>query len=161
MNAFTGALAKRHRLTVADYHAMGRHGILAHDARVELIEGEIIDMAPIGTSHAAIVNFLNGRLARATDDAMIISPRNPLRLSDFIENVEFESGKVLLILSQDDERNPVELPVLEEGMAEVPQGSVYIVPEDGETSGHGTIDNSACSVGQLGEFLTSLPNAPD
>ena len=46
---------RRHRLTVADYYRMGEAGILAPDARVELIDGEIIDMAPIGSPHVSAV----------------------------------------------------------------------------------------------------------
>ncbi len=37
-----------HRFSVADYHRMAEAGIFADHARVELIEGEIVDMAPIG-----------------------------------------------------------------------------------------------------------------
>jgi len=43
---------QRHRYTVADYHRMGEAGILAPDARVELIDGEIVDMPPIGFRHS-------------------------------------------------------------------------------------------------------------
>jgi len=43
MNTSTNAV-RRHRLTVTEYFRMGEHGILAPDARVELINGEIIDM---------------------------------------------------------------------------------------------------------------------
>jgi len=85
MNASVNAPMKRHRLSVSEYYAMARHGILAQDARVELIDGEIIDMAPIGISHASIVSLLTGRLARATGDDIVISPQNPVRLSDFSE----------------------------------------------------------------------------
>ncbi len=70
-------------------------------------------------------------------------------------------AKVLLILSQDDERNPVELPMLEEGMARIADGDVYIVPEDDETNGHGTTYNSAYYADQLADFMKSLPNAPE
>lgn len=55
----------RHRLTVADYYRMAEAGVLAPDARVELIEGEIIAMAAIGTRHASTV----GRLLRAATTA--------------------------------------------------------------------------------------------
>ncbi len=51
-------LPRRHRLTVADYYRMAEVGILAPDARVELIDGEIIDMAPPGSSHAGTVDYL-------------------------------------------------------------------------------------------------------
>ena len=67
---------------------------------------------------------------------------------------------VLLIISQDDERNPVELPMLEEGMKKVPNGQVYIVPEDDETTGHGTTYNASYYAAPLAEFLKGLPNAP-
>lgn len=39
--------AKRHRFTRADYHRMAQTGILKPDARVELIDGEIIEMNPV------------------------------------------------------------------------------------------------------------------
>ncbi|MEE9320096.1 MAG: hypothetical protein V3U76_06585 [Granulosicoccus sp.] len=45
-------LPRKHRLSVDDYHRMGEAGILADGVRVELIEGEIIDMTPIGSRHA-------------------------------------------------------------------------------------------------------------
>lgn len=70
-------------------------------------------------------------------------------------------AKVLLILSQDDERNPVELPMLEEGMAKVANGSTYIVPEDDETNGHGTTYNAAYYAEPLRDFLAGLPDAPE
>jgi Uma2 family endonuclease len=48
-----------HRLTVDEYHRMAEAGVLRPDARVELIEGEIIDMAPIGSRHATAVDLLH------------------------------------------------------------------------------------------------------
>lgn len=51
---------KRRRFTVHDYHRMGEAGILHEDDRVELIEGEIVEMAAIGTRHFSCVNRLTG-----------------------------------------------------------------------------------------------------
>ena len=48
----------RHRLDVEAYYRMAEAGILGEDDRIELIEGELIDMAPIGQDHAATVNSL-------------------------------------------------------------------------------------------------------
>jgi hypothetical protein len=50
---------RRHRLTVDDYHQMAEAGILADDDRVELIEGEVLDMSPIGSLHAALVRVVS------------------------------------------------------------------------------------------------------
>jgi Uma2 family endonuclease len=72
----------RHRLTVEEYHRMGETGVLAPDARVELIEGEIIDMAPIGSRHASVVNRLNDLLTLAVRGRAIVQVQGPVRLSD-------------------------------------------------------------------------------
>ena len=47
-------LIHRHRLTVDDYHLMAEAGILHEDSQVELINGEVLDMPPIGSEHAAL-----------------------------------------------------------------------------------------------------------
>jgi Uma2 family endonuclease len=78
-------LLKRHRLTVRDYYRMGEAGIFAPDARVELIEGEIIDMAPIGTRHGAAVKRLVALLTSALGSRVIVAVQDPLRLSDLSE----------------------------------------------------------------------------
>jgi Uma2 family endonuclease len=71
---------RRHRLSVDDYYRMAEVGILAPDARVELIDGQIIDMVPPGSSHAATVHRLNKMLVPAVGDAAIVLVQNPIRL---------------------------------------------------------------------------------
>ena len=73
-------LLKRHKLDVDDYYRMADAGILGEDDRVELIDGELIDMAPIGQDHAAVVNRLNRALVLAFGDRAIVSVQNPVRL---------------------------------------------------------------------------------
>ncbi len=70
----------RHKLDVHDYHRMGEAGILGMGDRVELIDGELIDMAPIGHGHIATVNGLNHALFVACGEQAIVSIQNPLRL---------------------------------------------------------------------------------
>jgi len=55
-------LVRRHRLTVEEYFRMAEVGLLAPDARVELIQGEIFDMAPIGNLHGGFTSWLHRRL---------------------------------------------------------------------------------------------------
>jgi Uma2 family endonuclease len=76
---------RRHRITVDEYYRMAEVGLLAPDARVELIEGEIIDMAPIGTDHASVVNRLNRLLVMAVGDSGIVQIQGPARLDRYSE----------------------------------------------------------------------------
>ena len=73
---------RRHRITVEEYHRMAEVGLLAPDARVELIEGEIIDMPPIGIRHAAAVSRLSRLLERAVGDRAIVRCQLPILLGD-------------------------------------------------------------------------------
>jgi hypothetical protein len=68
------------RFTVHDYHLMGEAGILHEDYRVDLIEGEIVEMAALGTRHFACVNQLSRLLVRSVGDVAIVSAQNPARL---------------------------------------------------------------------------------
>lgn len=76
-------LVRRHRLTVEEYFRMAEVGLLAPEARVELIEGEIIDMAPIGHRHASVVSRLHGRFARQLVDQACVWDQSTLRLSGY------------------------------------------------------------------------------
>ncbi len=70
----------RHKLDADNYYRMAETGILAREDRVELIDGEIIDMAPIGQDHVSTVNRLNEALVLICTGRAIISPQNTLRL---------------------------------------------------------------------------------
>lgn len=75
----------RRRFTVHDYHRMGEAGILHEDDRVELIEGEIVEMAAIGTRHFSCVNSLTRLLIRGVGDDAVVSVQNPVRLNEDTE----------------------------------------------------------------------------
>jgi Uma2 family endonuclease len=75
----------RWRFTVHDYHRMGEAGILHEDDRVELIEGELVQMTSIGTRHFSCVNRLNRMLVMNVGDEAIVSVQNPVRLNDYNE----------------------------------------------------------------------------
>lgn len=76
---------RRRLLTVDEYHRMGEAGILTEDDRVELIEGELVAMAPIGSEHVATTNVLNRLLVVAVGDSAIVSVQNPVRLTQHSE----------------------------------------------------------------------------
>lgn len=80
MHAIADPPLARHRLSIDDYYRMSGAGILGEDDRVELIEGEIIDMAPIGSTHAATVKRLARALMSAVGDDAIVSVQDPIRL---------------------------------------------------------------------------------
>jgi Uma2 family endonuclease len=75
----------RHLFTVDDYHRMGEAGIFGEDDRVELIEGEIIEMSPIGSPHAARVKRLTRLLVRRLGTRAIVQVQDPVRLSQLSE----------------------------------------------------------------------------
>ncbi|EDN67454.1 Protein of unknown function DUF820 [Beggiatoa sp. PS] len=74
-----------HRFTVEDWHKMGEMGLFSPEIRTELIEGEIIDMGPIGSLHAGCVNRLNYFVNRQVTNSEIVSVQNPIILSNSSE----------------------------------------------------------------------------
>ncbi len=71
---------RRHSFTVDEFAKMGEAGIFTEDDRVELIDGEIREMAPIGSLHAGVVNRLNARLAELLRRSAIVGVQNPVEL---------------------------------------------------------------------------------
>ncbi|MEH2230547.1 MAG: Uma2 family endonuclease [Nostoc sp.] len=72
----------RRKFTVEQYHKMLESGILTEDDRVELIRGEIIEMSPIATKHAACVNRLVNLLVQLLGKRVIVAAQNPVALND-------------------------------------------------------------------------------
>jgi Uma2 family endonuclease len=70
----------RHKLTVEDYHQMGEAGIFGPEERVELIEGELIDMSPIGPFHSGLGNALVAAFGHLGRGRAVISVQNPIHL---------------------------------------------------------------------------------
>lgn len=75
----------RRPFTVSDYARMRESGILAEDDRVELLDGEVYQMSPIGPRHIVIVNRLNKLLVRQVGDDAVVSIQNPVQLDDYSE----------------------------------------------------------------------------
>lgn len=79
------AAPARHRISVDAFHRMGEVGILGGADRVELIDGQIIDMSPIGALHAAIVARLASYFSQRLGGVVVVWCQNPVRLDDASE----------------------------------------------------------------------------
>jgi Uma2 family endonuclease len=78
-------MAVRHAFTVDEWHVMGEADLFGEDARVELLDGEVIEMAPIGSAHNGCVIALTNLLAEAAGRRALISAQGPVRLDDHSE----------------------------------------------------------------------------
>lgn len=70
----------RKKFTVGQYHQMIESGILTDRDRIELLQGEIIEMSPIGMQHAACVDRMTELLVRKLGDRAIVRVQNPIQL---------------------------------------------------------------------------------
>lgn len=70
----------RYRFTVDEFLRMAAAGVFTEDERVELLEGEITVMSPIGDRHVAAVDFLNDRLGEALRGRALVRVQSPVRL---------------------------------------------------------------------------------
>ncbi len=75
----------RRRFTVDEYHRMADVGILTANDRVELLDGEIVQMSPIGPLHGGSVDDVNRVFLRAVGDRAIVRVQNPVRLDEHNE----------------------------------------------------------------------------
>ena len=75
-----GAELQRRRFTADEYYRMAEAGVLRADDRVELVDGEIIEMTPIGSRHAACVDRLTVLVQRCAEGRGTLRVQGPIRL---------------------------------------------------------------------------------
>ena len=81
-SAPTVSTPTRRRFTVAEYYAMADAGILSETDRVELLDGDVIVMPPIGDWHAASVKLFANTFPPALQGRAMIAVQDPVRLGD-------------------------------------------------------------------------------
>lgn len=74
--------APTYHWTVEEYEDLGRAGIFNENDRVELLNGEIVIMSPIGYRHATAVRRLNNYFARQSRGRYEVNPQNPFNLDE-------------------------------------------------------------------------------
>ena len=74
-----------YRWTVAGFHRLAEAGVLGEDDRIELIEGELIEMAPIGSDHAGHTNRLTHQLISLLGEKAVVAVQNPVVLDEVTE----------------------------------------------------------------------------
>ena len=76
---------QKHKVSVSEWHKMGEYNIFPPEARMELIKGDIIDMAPIGRSHASCVRHLIKLFSERIGKAALLDVQNPILLGNLSE----------------------------------------------------------------------------
>src|SRR5215210_4077055 len=76
---------QRRRFTVDEYYRMADTGILKSNDRVQLVDGEIIEMPPIGPEHASTVDAVGDVIRRLLGDTVVVRGQNPVRMGDHSE----------------------------------------------------------------------------
>jgi Uma2 family endonuclease len=79
------AADRRYRFSVDDYHRMAEAGVFRGHPRVELLEGDVFVMTPIGNRHAACVDRLTLLFCKAFGEIAQVRTQGPVRLSDSSE----------------------------------------------------------------------------
>lgn len=72
-------------LTVLEYHKMVEVGILTEDDPLELLNGQMIYMSPVGSKHAACVEKAVDLLKLLLKDKAMVRTQNPINLSEHSE----------------------------------------------------------------------------
>lgn len=76
---------QKHLTNLAEWHRMGEAGIFSPDSRMELIEGEILHMSPIGFNHAGHLRRINTVFTFLVADKAVVSIQSPVQLGDLSE----------------------------------------------------------------------------
>ncbi len=97
-----GIVAERKRFTVDEYHKLAQAGVLGEDDRIELIQGELIQMPPIGSVHAGLVGRLDRAFQVHVPQGLVVWAQNPL---SFPPASEPQPGRALLRPRGDDYLN--------------------------------------------------------
>lgn len=75
----------RYRFSVDEWHRMGETGFFDEDSRVELLDGEVVEMSPIGTRHAVCVKRLTRLFVLRAGDRAVVSVQDPIALDEYSE----------------------------------------------------------------------------
>ncbi len=138
-SATSRVTCSRRRWTVAEYHRMDEVGLLREDEHVELIEGDVVTMSPIGSPHAGKVNRLAALLSHHLFEKAIVATQNPVVLSehnepqpdiavlrwrdDYYERTHPGPGDILLVIEVGDST------VEDDRLVKIPLYARYDVPE--------------------------------
>jgi Uma2 family endonuclease len=76
---------QRHRISVEHFYRMADAGLFDADGRVELVDGEIIDMPPTGPLHAAVVEQVTRALSAELPADIVVRAQSPVRLAEYSE----------------------------------------------------------------------------
>ncbi len=96
-------LFKRRRLTTAEFHRLVEAGILKEKDRVELVQGELVEMAPIGSRHSYVVDLFVNQLARTVPEHIRVRCQGPVW---FDEHTELQPDVALLLNANYRDRVP-------------------------------------------------------
>ena len=137
------------RLTVDEYLRMGEAGILRPGVRTELIDGEIVEMTPIGPGHAGVVNMLSNLMRDAVGGQAVVSTQNPVILSqhwapepdvallkpaaDWYRTAHATPADILLLVEVADSSSLYDLKTKLPGYAEAGVPEVWLVDLPGNT----------------------------
>jgi Uma2 family endonuclease len=108
----------RRRFTIDEYHRMAETGIFGSDERMELIDGEIVSMSPMGSRHAAVIRRIERMASKAVAESGLVQTQMPIKLNgdsepepdlaivrsrdDFYEDEHARADDVLLLIEVSD-----------------------------------------------------------